>query len=248
MEELPDTAAGRIVARTRASIPPDVLHRGGRALYSPASTLSGASRFYFLGLNPREAPRAGQPHSQISIDDDLSRLAHEKIFEHAYLDEAWKDYPPGQAPIQLRGKMLFAVLAGGEAQGEALLRATPVSNFVLERSEDVATLEKRHGRKAHELASDFWPFHEALIEETSAEVLLTHALSIVRPFARSMGWGAGLERPSGWGGTLRSCYSWRLPAGRLLLAIPSLSRYIPDGSRIPALTAFIEEFLAEPGP
>jgi hypothetical protein len=118
-----------------------------------------------------------------------------------------------------------------------------VSNFVLERSEDVASLERRHGRKAHALAMEYWPFHEAVLEETGAEVLLTHAIGIARLFARSMGWGVGHERASGWGGTLRSCYAWQLPAGRRLLAIPSLSRYIPDGPRSPALEAFFDEFV-----
>jgi hypothetical protein len=93
-------------------------------LYSPAATLAGASRFYFLGLNPREAPRAGQLHTTIRIDDDLSRLEKGEIVDHAYLDEAWKDHSPGQAPIQLRGKMLFSLLAGEDPEGEALLRAT----------------------------------------------------------------------------------------------------------------------------
>jgi hypothetical protein len=53
----------------------------------------------------------------------------------------------------------------------------------------------------------------------------------------------GERRRSGWGGTLEWRYAWRLPEGPVLLAIPNLSVYRPDGPREPALRAFFDEFI-----
>jgi hypothetical protein len=238
------SVAKRIAAEARREIAPTLLQVSGRALYSPASTLVSGSIFYFLGLNPGEAPHAGQLHSRLTVEADLHRLEDGRITEHGYLDEEWKGGPPGGARIQIRGQLVFAILAGGtSAEGFSLLRITPTSNFVLQRSPNVRVLEQRTGVKAWQLAQQYWPFHRAVIRETRCKVVITHAIGIARQLAQVYGWDDGWQRASGWGGTLSTCYAWQLPEGPMLLAIPNLARYKPDGARQAALAAFFREFV-----
>ena len=238
------SAATRVAAQSRQHIPTSLLQVSGRALYSPASTLVSGSPFYFLGFNPREVPDATQLHSKTTVEADLKRLEQGSIAEHGYLDEKWKNFEPGYAPIQVRGQMIFALLAGDTLDGgRNLLRITPTSNFILQRSPDVKSLEQRAGKKAWQLALAYWPFHQAVIHESRCTTVVTHAIGIARQLARHFGLGEGFHRDSGWGGTLSKCYAWQLPEGPMLLAIPNLSRYIPNGSRQSALSAFFKEFI-----
>ena len=239
------SAAKRLATEARRQIPAVLLQVSGRALYSPASTLVSGSAFYFLGVNPGEAPDAAHLHSQLTVEADLHRLESGRITEHGYLDEQWKGgHLPGHAPIQLRGQQVFAILADGTyAEGSSLLRMTPTSNFVLQRSPNVEVLEQRTGDKASHLALQYWPFHQAVIRETHCKVVVTHAIGLARQLARAHGLGEGSKRPSGWGGTLSTCYAWQLREGPMLLAIPNLSRYIPNGPRQVALGAFFREFV-----
>jgi hypothetical protein len=240
------SAAKRIAIEARRSIPPALLTVSGRALYSPASTLISGSPFYFLGVNPGEVPGATQLHSNITVEADLHRLETGTIIEHGYLDEQWKGNMAGNAPIQVRGQKVFAILAEGSiADGKALLRITPTSNFVLQRSTSVVTLQERTGANAGQLALIYWPFHQAIIRETGCKVVITHAVVLARTLAKALRWGQGWERPSGWGGTLSTCCAWQIPRGPMLLAIPNLSRYIPDGPREQALKAFFREFVPQ---
>lgn len=236
-------AAKRIAIEARRQIPTVLLQVSGRALYSPASTLTGTSAFYFLGVNPGEGPVSTHLHSNLTVETDLQRLESDAITDHGYLDEQWKNHLPGRAPIQMRGQQVFAVLAGGaQADGSTLLRTTPTSNFVLQRSPNVELLEQRTGIRALDLALQYWPFHQAVIRETQCAAVITHAIGLARQLARARRWGEGSQRPSGWGGTLSTCYAWQLPEGPMLLAIPNLSRYSPDGPRQAALSAFFREF------
>lgn len=238
-------AARKVVAEARRQIPTELLKVGGRALYSPASTLVGGSRYYFLGLNPRDAPSAGHPLSTITVDADLKRLEEDRVTEHGYLDEQWKKYLPGNAPIQVRGQQLFALLAGGSrTDGDALLRTTPTSNLILQRSTSEKELKRRIDCPLEQLAFQYWPFHQEVIRQTGCDVIIMHAIGLARKLARKLGLGAGLARPSGWGGTLSNCYAWQLPQGPMLLAVPNLSHYRPDGPRRQtALKAFFHEFI-----
>jgi hypothetical protein len=237
-------SANRIAAELRQNIPASLLQVSGRALYSPASTLVSSSPFYFLGFNPGEAPGDTQLHSKMTVDADLERLKLGRITEHGYLDEKWKDFAPGEAPIQIIGQLVFALLSGGTRdKGRNLLRITPTSNFILQRSPNVKILEQRAGKKACQLALEYWPFHQAVIRESRCTTVVTNAVGIARQLARHFGLGEGSQRDSGWGGTLSKCYAWRLSEGPMLLAIPNLSRYIPDGPRQSALSAFFREFI-----
>ena len=239
------SAAKRLATEARLKIPAARLQVSGRALYSPASTLVSGSAFYFLGVNPGDAPDAAHLHSQLTVEADLLRLESGCITEHGYLDEQWKGGDrPGHAPIQVRGQKVFAILAGGTyAEGSSLLRMTPTSNFVLQRSPNVKVLEQRTGGKASLLALQYWPFHQAVIRETHCKVVVTHAIGLARQLARAHGLGEDSKRPSGWGGTLSTCYAWRLREGPMLLAIPNLSRYDPTGRRKDKLGEFFREFV-----
>lgn len=236
-------AARRVATEARRVIPASFLQVSGRALYAPASTLVSGSVFYFLGVNPGEAPDSTHLHSQLTIEADLRRLEAGDISEHGYLDETWKGFAAGRAPIQSRGQAVFTILAAGNAtDGAALLRMTPTSNFVLQRSPNVEVLEQRTGIRASKLAEQYWPFHQAVIRETRCRTVITHAIGLARHMARTLGLGEGHRRPSGWGGTLSTCYAWQLKDRTMLLAFPNLSRYIPDGPRRPALASFFREF------
>ena len=117
----------------------------------PASTLTSASPVYFLGINPGETAGGEGEHDLLTVSADLTRLEKDAITEHGYLDETWKGYPKGGAPIQRRAQQVFSILAGGDqARGAALLRRTPTSNMLLIRSKDVnelvAVLRERDGK------------------------------------------------------------------------------------------------------
>lgn len=145
-------AAQKVVAQARRRIPAALLQVSGRALYAPAFTLVSGSPYYFLGVNPGEAPAPMHLHSTTTVEADLRRLEEGNIKEHGYIDEQWKNHPPGRAPIQVRGQQLFALLAGGShTDGVALLRITPTSNFILQRSPNVETLVHRTGLSTAQL-------------------------------------------------------------------------------------------------
>ncbi len=243
------SVAKRIAAKTRQEIPADLLQVSGRALLSPASTLVSGSPFYFLGINPGEARNVLYPGT---VEDDLCSMESGNITGHAHLDERWKSYSPsqefvepGQAPIQRRAKQLFAILASGTLEeGASLLRIMPTSNFVLQRSPNIKVLEQRTGTKVSLVARQYWAFHQAVIRETQCKAVIAHAVGLACQLARALDWGEGRQRPSGWGGTLDTCLAWELPEGPMLLALPSLSRYIPDGPRESKLTAFFQEFVS----
>jgi hypothetical protein len=235
--------AKKIAEEARRLLPRSILEADGRALYSPASTLTSGSPFYFLGLNPGESPGGSEIHDLLTVEKDLDRLANNQISLHGFLDEKWKNFDGGEAPIQVAGQQVFAILAGGDiGAGKELLRRTPTSNFVLRRSPSEELLKARTGEKTIDLALQCWPFHAAVLRESGCKVVITHAVGIARMFARAHHLGEGFQRPSGWGGTLSTLYAWELPEGVQLLAMPNLSRYKPDGPRTAALEAFFKEF------
>ncbi len=241
-EEL-NSVAKRIAATARATLPQSVLSASGRVLYTPTSTLAESPPIYFLGLNPGEDAEGEDLHNKLTVAEDLERLEQSSITEHAYLDESWKRNPPGKAPIQRAGRAVFAILCGDDpVRGDRLLRRTPISNFILQRSTSEAALLQRTAQGRLKLALQCWPFHRAVIDVTGCQVVLTHAVGVARDVARALGLGAGQERPSGWGGTLCTLYAWQLRPSVRLLAMPNLSRYKPDGSRASALSAFFSEF------
>ena len=243
MPNLSSSVAMRVASVARATLPLATLGASGRVLYTPTGTLLGSPPIYFLGLNPGEDANDGEDHSRLTVGADLLRLENNQIREHAYLDERWKQSQPGQAPIQLAGRTVFSILCGGDGlRGDELLRRTPISNFILQRSSSEASLVAKTREKPVALAEQCWPFHQAVIDETRCQVVLTHAVGVAREFARGRGLGEGHQRPSGWGGKLSTLYAWQLQPGVRLLAMPNLSRYKPDGPRAPALAAFFEEF------
>ncbi len=236
-------AASQVASAARAALPETLLRKSGRALYSPASTLVSDSPVYFLGINPGETPGGTEAHDLLTIESDLRRLERDEIAEHGYLDETWKGHHTGGAPMQVRAQFAFSILAGGASQkGVDLLRRTPTSNMVLVRSSAEAELKHEAGASPPTIASWCWPFHQAVIEIKQPRIVLTHAVGIARSLTKSWGLGPGEQRPSGWGGTLSTLYAWKLPEGPMMLALPNLGRYQPDGPREQPLREFFREF------
>lgn len=239
----PISASKQIAAIARATLPEAVLSASGRVLYTPTGTLTGNPPIYFLGLNPGEDAEGQDAHNKLTVRADLVRLETNSIKDHAYLDERWKRHPPGEAPIQSRARAIFSIICGNDrVRGDALLRHTPISNFILQRSSSEEALLKITNAKRLVLAQQCWPFHRAVIDAIGCQVVLTHAVGVARDMARDLGLGEGHQRPSGWGGTLNTLYAWQLTPNVRLLALPNLSRYAPDGKRRPALAAFFREF------
>lgn len=233
----------RIAKAGESMLPVDILNSSGRLLYSPGYTLEGNSPIYFLGFNPGESDGSQELHDRMTVRWDLNRLRRNEIAQHGYLEESWKGNAPGTAPIQRAGQSLFTIMAAGDSQkGRALLHETPVSNFIFSRSPTAKVLETRTGKSCVQIAMECWPVHQSIMKEAGTKVLLTHAVSLARPLARAMGLGEGEQMESGWGGTLSTLYAWELDSGVRMLAIPNLSRYKPDGPRVPALRAFFQKF------
>jgi len=220
-----------------------MLEASGRVLYTPIETLGGRPAIYFLGLNPGGDGQGEEDHSKLTVGADLERLECASIGEHAYLDERWRGCLPGEAPIQKAGRTVFSIICGGDAgRGDALLRRTPISNFILQRSVSEAALIAETSQKRLALAKQCWPFHRAVIDAIGCQIVLTHAVGVARDLARFLNLGDGDRRPSGWGGTLNTLYAWRLTPHVRLLAMPNLSRYKPDGPRTLSLASFFREF------
>lgn len=173
-----------IIAEARKALSPSLLKASGRALYSPASTLDGSSPFYFLGLNPGENETDDQHHSHLTIEEDLARLEQDLVVEHAYLDERWKGCMPGRAPIQMAGREVFAILCGNNPiAGDRLLRETPVSNLILPRSKSEAALLEKTGFSSAQLLAACWPFHQAVVDVSGCQFVITHAVGAARKLA-----------------------------------------------------------------
>jgi len=226
--------------RQETSYGPRSFEKGG----VPSIHLLQRSAAALPSTSSESTPEGTEAHDLLTIDEDLSRLESNSISEHGYLDERWKGHERGQAPMQLRARELFAILAGANLdRGTSLLRRTPTSNVILLRSRDVDQLEREHKANDVDIASRCWPFHRAVIEVAQPQVVLAHAVKVVRRLAKRWNLGKGQQRPSGQ--KRAKLYAWRLAEGPRLLAIPNLSRYKPDGARAGALRVFFEEFAPE---
>ncbi len=233
----------RIANTCESVLPKSIVNSSGRLLYSPGYTIEGNSPIYFLGFNPGETAGRQELHDTLTVEWDINRLRRNEIVENGYLDERWKGHLPGMAPIQRAGQSLFTTIANGDSQkGRSLLCETPIGNFIFSRSPTAQVLESRTGMSGVQLAMACWPVHQQIMKQAGTKVLLTHAVTLARPLARAMGLGEGEQMSSGWGGTLSTLYAWELSSGIRMLAIPNLSRYKPDGPRIPALKSFFERF------
>ena len=228
------------LVRLLRELPASIREKSGRVLYSPVQTLAGTSPVYFLGINPGESPLGSDAHSRLTIDEDIERIEKDQICEHAYLDESWRGSPAGGAKMQRYAQMVFAIMAGGMEAGKRLLRQTPTSNVILLRSRAESDLKSIDGLSEWEIAWRCWAFHQEVIRIARPEVVLIHGVGRVKNMSKQIGLKNVQTRPSGWGKTM--LYTWELPSGPRVLAIPNLSRYAPDGPRMPYLRAFFAEF------
>ena len=77
-------AAKSIATKARSELPRAILEASGRALYSPATTLTSGSSIYFLGLNPGEFSGPAEFHDLLTVQGDLERLESDKIELHGF--------------------------------------------------------------------------------------------------------------------------------------------------------------------
>ena len=146
-------------------VPQAHLNRSGRAFYSGRKAFSTVSELYVIGLNPGGSP---EDHSADTLSSHTEWVLNSAPDNwSAYRDEEWagrssgSTRPPGTAPLQKRMQHLFQRL--GVNPGEV-----PASNIVFIRSERKATLEGDFSR----LASECWPFHQAVIESLKIRVVV----------------------------------------------------------------------------
>jgi len=81
------------------NLPPNVLNVSGRFLYSDISTLK-PGKIYLLGYNP-----GGKPDEHPSLRNEIRQWFSKN--DNAYLDEEWRGFQKGQAPLQQRVKALL---------------------------------------------------------------------------------------------------------------------------------------------
>ena len=146
-------------------LPKPLLRRSGRTFYSGRKAFGKRSNLYVVGMNP-----GGNPieHSDDTLSSHTNWILNSAPDNwSAYRDEPWGGSKPGTwrspgtAPMQLRMQHLFRRLQVDPGD-------VPASNIVFVRSERKATLEGDFST----LASQCWPFHEAVIENLKVRVIV----------------------------------------------------------------------------
>ena len=145
-------------------LPKPLLSRSGRAFYSGRNAFETPSNLYIVGVNPGGRP--SEHRETVSVHTNWILNSAPDNWS-AYRDEQWGGNKPGTlrprgtAPMQLRMQHLFRRLQVDPGE-------VPASNIVFARSERKATLEGDFST----LASQCWPFHEAVIEKLKVRVIV----------------------------------------------------------------------------
>lgn len=140
-------------------IPGTLMNRSGSVFYSGRQAFGAPSELYVLGINP--GGNAQEKHRETLRIHTDKVLYREPESWSAYRDESWEGRAPGTWGMQPRVLHLFARL--GINPG-----AVPSSNVVFVRSARKASLEGDYS----ELATECWPFHQAVIEELGVRVIV----------------------------------------------------------------------------
>ena len=140
-------------------IPKSLSNRCGRVFYSGRSAFDSPSQLYILGINPGGDPRNHKAETVSSHTEWIRCTAPENW--SAYRDESWEGCRPGRAKVQLR--VLHLIQELGLDPGKV-----PASNVVFQRSKS----KPRPKEKFELLASECWPFHEAVIRDLEVRVIL----------------------------------------------------------------------------
>ncbi|MFN0113359.1 MAG: uracil-DNA glycosylase family protein [Paracoccaceae bacterium] len=170
---------------------------GWRLLYSPIDVIRGA-RVAFLGLNPGgDSP---EPHR-----DGIARPSGS-----AYVEEEWKGFRPGMAPLQKQVLALFEKL---RVAPERVL----AGNIVPFRSPDWKSLP--HKDHALRLGYEVW---RQLLVAAKPELVIAMGSDAHEPVLKLTGASAVRSVPLGWGNV-------RVVAadapGLRVVTLPHLSRY-----------------------
>lgn len=136
-----------------------VLSRSGGILYSASHTLTKGD-LYILGLNPggSEGPR---------ISEDLVALPTK--IDNSYLDESWRGYAPGEAPLQRRIKKLV------ESVGTELSNVC-ASNLIFMRSQDAKGIEYPND------ADICWSVHKKVLDIVQPKLIIAFGNSSCSPY------------------------------------------------------------------
>lgn len=140
-------------------VPRQLWERSGKVFYSGRSAFVQGAAVYILGFNP-----GGSPLEQTAdtIRQNIEFIDSENGERwSAYVDESWKDWAIGHAPLQRRMRHLFDRL-------DLDARAVPSSNIIFVRSTRTTTLDG----PASEYASRCWPFHEHVIRHLKMRAVL----------------------------------------------------------------------------
>ena len=143
-------------------IPHSLLNQPGRALYSGRQAFDHPSDLYIIDYHPGGSPEEFPETVGQQIDQVLN---HRPPQWSAYLDEPWRDNPPGSRPQQRRLSHLFEQL-GLNPQA---VPATPLIFRCWQHDEDddaPSTVEKQ------QLMAACWPFHQAVLDHLGVRVVV----------------------------------------------------------------------------
>ena len=210
---------GALQAAMRAHLA-GYLHHSGRVLYSAVDTLRPGP-LYVLGLNPGGRPLG---HAGL-LGDDIAKFPSKQ--DNAYLDESWRSFSTGQAPLQKRLKWLVEQLGYN-------LRNACASNLIFLRSTDAS------GCQYSRSAPACWPIHELILERVQPKLILVFGNSGVSPFQflRERYRPTSIESFESGHGSWR-CLGFRAE-GRAVIGLPHLSRYAVD--RHPQVATWIRVY------
>lgn len=140
-------------------IPQSVMNESGSVFYSGREAFSAPSTIYILGYNPGGSP-------DLQADETVSWHTRKVIEDmpaqwSAYQDESWQNSQPGTFGLQPRILHMLREL-------NLSARLVPASNVVFVRSRGEADLKGRF----ENLATEAWPFHQAVIDNLKIKVLL----------------------------------------------------------------------------
>ena len=140
-------------------VPGSLMNRSGSVFYSGRYAFEPPSELYVLGLNPGGNV---QDHATETVSWHTNKVIEiEPRNWSAYRDESWEGAVPGTRPMQRRMLHLFSRL--GLDPGNV-----PASNIIFLRSSREDQLEG----DVLELASQCWPFHQAVIEKLGVRVIV----------------------------------------------------------------------------
>lgn len=186
---------------------------GWSFMYTPEASLQCAKAM-LVGLNPGG--------SQLDPPNEWDYTAG----ENAYVDESWLGLGPGQHPLQQQVALMFR--AASLAPGEVF-----AANFVPFRSRSWLELPDRDGALA--FSRNLW---RGMLARSPARLYLSLGKQAGEEIAGLLKAKLVKRHPADWGS--QTVDEYRCSDGRVVLAIPHLSRYRIFGSNRTAAARAVE--------